>query len=322
MNHRLALFSAALALTLPLAAPAAAQSYPDKPVTLVVPYPPGGNVDISARILAEALSRKFKQTFVVENKAGAGGQIGGNYVARSTPDGYTLFVSSNGPLQIAELVFAKPMYQWKQVFHPISTIALSPVVLTASPKLTVNSVDELLAKAKAEPMVMGSPGAGTINHLASELLQLQSGVKWDTAHYRGNAPEITDLIGGQVLFSFEQTTVAMPYYTSGKLRPLAVASSERVPMLPNVPTMKELGYKDYEAVTYTALVAPKDTPKAVIDALAAATREVLAEPDVAKRLTDSHAIPHGLSPEETTRFLDAETAKWSEVIRRANITAE
>jgi len=321
MRTRTLLFTALLGLCAAGTA-AAADSYPSRPVTLVVPYPAGGNVDISARILAEALSKKFGRTFVVENKAGAGGQIGGSYVARSDPDGYTLFVSSNGPLQISELVFPKPLYHWKQAFEPISTIALSPIVLTASPKFAVDSVADLLNKAKAEPLIMGSPGAGTINHLASELLQYQAGVKWDTAHYRGNAPEIQDLLGGQVLFSFEQTTVAMPYYSSGKLQPLAVASAERVPMLPDVPTFKELGYKNYEAVTYTALVAPKNTPKAIIDALANATRQALADPGVIKKFSDSHAIAHSSTPADLTRFLDAETAKWSEVIQRAHITSQ
>lgn len=218
-----------------------ASNWPTQPVQIVVPYPPGGNVDVAARIIAPSLEKAFGQPFVVENRAGAGGLIAGEYVARSKPDGNTLFMAANGPLLFSPLIFNRPAYHWETDFKPISTVSLTPMVMQARPSLQVNSFQELIDHAKKNPgdLNMASPGAGTSNHLMSELLQKETGAKWVTVHYKGNAPATTDLIGGQVDFNFDQVSVALPFINSGKLKPLAVTSDKRVPSLPDVPTLEE-----------------------------------------------------------------------------------
>jgi tripartite-type tricarboxylate transporter receptor subunit TctC len=226
--------SCLLAIGLAFATATFAQSYPDHPVHIIVPYPPGGNVDISARIIAQALQEQLGQSFVVENKAGAAGFIGAEYVVRSKPDGYTLLVSSNAAISIAPLTNPNAPYEPLRDFTPVSMLAQTPMVVEVNPALPVKSVAELVTYAKAHPgeVGMATPSAGSINHMAIELFQMSTGTKFNLIHYKGNAPAVNDLLGGHVQASFDQVTSSLQHIKSGKLRALAVTSPQRAPELP------------------------------------------------------------------------------------------
>ncbi|MGE8688785.1 MAG: Bug family tripartite tricarboxylate transporter substrate binding protein [Achromobacter sp.] len=298
-------------------------AWPERPVKIVVPYPPGGNVDVAARLIAPGLQAALGQPFIVENKPGAGGMIAGEQVARSAPDGYTLFMAANGPLLFSPLIFKRDAYQWDRDFAPISSVSYTPLVLQVRPALKAKTLQELLALAKKDPgkLNMASPGAGTTNHLVSELLQSLTGARWTTAQYKGNAPATTDLLGGQVDFNFDQISVALPYVKDGRLRALAVTTAKRVPSMPDVPTFAEAGVQGMEAATFTGLLAPKGTPPEVLDKLSAALGKVLAQPAIIQRFDELGAEARGSSPEEFTRYLAAEDARWTPIIKRAGITA-
>ncbi|MFC4276188.1 Bug family tripartite tricarboxylate transporter substrate binding protein [Achromobacter aloeverae] len=298
-------------------------AWPDKPVRIVVPYPPGGNVDVAARLIAPGLQAALGQPFIVENKPGAGGMIAGEYVARSEADGYTLFMAANGPLLFSPLIFNRQAYKWDRDFAPISSVSFTPMVLEVKPSLPVRTVADLIALAKKEPgkLTMAAPGAGTSNHLVSELLQHVTGARWITAQYKGNAPANTDLLGGQVDFQFDQISVASPFIKDGRLRALAVTTARRVPSLPDVPTFAEAGYKDMEAATFTGLLAPKGTPPEILHRLSKALDGILKQPDIIKRFDDIGAEARGNTPEEFTRYLAAEDARWTPIIESAHITA-
>ncbi|ANN65508.1 Bug family tripartite tricarboxylate transporter substrate binding protein [Bordetella bronchialis] len=298
-------------------------AWPERPVRIVVPYPPGGNVDVAARLISPGLQAALGQPFIVENKPGAGGMIAGEFVARADPDGYTLFMAANGPLLFSPLIFKRNAYKWDRDFAPISSISYTPLVLEVKPSLPVKSVGELIALAKKEPgkLTMASPGAGTTNHLVSELLQHVTGARWTTAQYKGNAPANTDLLGGQVDFQFDQISVASPFIKDGRLRALAVTAAKRVPSLPDVPTFAEAGIPGMEASTFTGLLAPKGTPPEVLDKLSRALAGILKQPDIVKRFDELGAEARGSTPEEFTRYLAAEDARWTPIIERAGITA-
>ena len=274
-----------LALALAVSGPVAAQTWPDKPVRLIVPYPPGGNVDTAARLVAPGLQEILGQPFLVENKAGAGGMIAGEYAAKSAPDGYTFFFTANGPLLFSPLIFKRTPYLWDKSFVPVSSVSFTSILLQVHPSVPAKSVKELIEAAKKEPgkLLMASPGAGTSNHLLSELLQSITGASWTTVHYKGNAPATTDLIAGRVQFNFDQISVATPYIKQGKTRPLAVTSEKRDPSLPNVPTFAEEGYPQMEAATFTGVLAPVGTPKEIITRLHDALAKVLKDQNVMQR---------------------------------------
>nr|WP_253207221.1 tripartite tricarboxylate transporter substrate binding protein [Verticiella sp. GG226] len=305
-----------------IAAPALA-AWPDRPVQIVVPYPPGGNVDVAARLIAPGLQKAFGQPFVVENKAGAGGMIGGEYVARAEPDGYTLFMAANGPLLFSPLIFGRTPYRWNEDFAPISSVSHTPLVLQVHPKVGVSTVQAFLDLARSKPgaLNMASPGAGTTNHLVSELLQSVSGAKWTTAHYRGNAPATQDLLGGQVDFNFDQISVALPYIQEGRTQGLAVTSAERLPSLPDVPTFAEAGVEDMVAATFTGLLAPKGTPPEVVERLSEAVQKILQEPGVIERFEGLGAQAKGSTPADFTEYLASEDARWTPIIQKAGIKA-
>src|SRR5438132_4570490 len=220
-----------------LSTPADAQQWPARQVRLIVPYPAGGNVDSAARVIADRLQTMLGQPFIVENKAGAGGLIAGEAFAKSTPDGYTLFVGANGPVLFAPEIAKRDAYRWKRDFIPISSISMTPLVLEVHPAFAAKTLNEFLDLARSEPgkPTMASPGAGTTNHLLSELIQSTLGVQWLTVHYRGNAPATNDLIAGQVQFAFDQISVALPFIKNAMVRPLAVTGSRRASWIPDVP---------------------------------------------------------------------------------------
>ncbi|ARP80046.1 twin-arginine translocation pathway signal [Bordetella genomosp. 8] len=298
-------------------------AWPDRPIRIVVPYPPGGNVDVAARLISPGLQAALGQPIIVENKPGAGGMIAGEFVARADPDGYTLFMAANGPLLFSPLIFKRPAYKWDRDFAPISSVSYTPLVLEVKPSLPVKTVGELIALAKKEPgkLTMASPGAGTTNHLVSELLQHVTGARWTTAQYKGNAPANTDLLGGQVDFQFDQISVATPFIKDGKLRALAVTTATRLPSLPDVPTFAEAGVQGMEAATFTGLLAPKGTPPEILARLSQVLAGILKQPDIIKRFDDMGAQARGNTPEEFTRYLAAEDARWTPIIERAGITA-
>lgn len=301
-----------------------AADWPTRPVQIVVPYPPGGNVDVAARIIAPGLEKAFGQPFVVDNRAGAGGLIAGEYVARAKPDGNTLFMAANGPLLFSPIIFNRPAYHWKKDFEPISTVSLTPMVMQARPSLEADSFEALIDFAKKHPetLNMASPGAGTSNHLMSEMLQKETGASWMTVHYKGNAPATTDLIGGQVDFNFDQVSVALPFIQEGKLKPLAVTSEKRVPALPNVPTLEEAGLKGLVAYTFTGLLAPKGTPDDIVQRVSAALHDILAQPDVIEKFQKLGAEARSATPQDFQAYLEKEDARWVPIIKEAGINAK
>jgi len=319
--------AAALVAALASLAPgiAGAQAaWPDKPVRLVLPYPPGGNVDGAARIISEQLQAQFKQAFIVDNRPGAGGMIAGEYVAKAVPDGYTFFMGANGPILFSPVIFKRNVYDWKKDFVPVGSVSFTPLVLQVHPSTPYKTIGELIAAGKkpGNHLTMASPGAGTTNHLVSEYLQRESGAQWTTVHYKGNAPATTDLLGGQVQFNFDQLSVAQPFIQQGRTRALAVTSARRVPQLPDVPTLQEAGFKDFEAETFTGILAPKGTPQDIVVRFSAALQKILADKAVQEKFQILGAEARGMTPEQFTQFLTKEDQRWIPIIKQANITAE
>ena len=310
-----------VALLTLLAQPAAAQPFPSKPVVLVVPYAPGGNVDVSARVLQAAIGDALGQPVVIENRPGGAGLIAGDYVARAEADGHTLLVGSNGPVILGPLTMTKPAYQWEQAFAPVSSIAFATNMLLVRPSLPAGSVHELVDYAQKNPgkLTLATSSVASINHFLGELFRLKAGIKWTEVHYRGNAPAINDLIAGHVDVGFQQLVDSLQHLQSGKLRALAVPGSRRVAALPAVPTMAEAGFPDVEGITFNGIFAPKRTPKDIVDRLSAAIRTALQKPAAVDQLAALGSEARGSTPEEFSRFLLAETAKWGDLVRKANI---
>ncbi|MGE0566233.1 MAG: Bug family tripartite tricarboxylate transporter substrate binding protein [Pseudolabrys sp.] len=291
---------------------------------LIVPYPPGGNVDSAARIVADKLQEATGQPFVVENKAGAGGLVAGEYFKKADPDGYTFFVGANGPVLFAPLIAGREAYNWRHDFIPITTISMTPIVLEVNPAVPAKNLAELLALARKEPgkLTMASPGIGTSNHLLSELMQSSLKLQWVTVQYRGNAPATNDLIGGQVQFAFDQISVALPFITSGKVRALAVTSPKRTSWLPDVPTFSELGYKDFNAQTFTGIFAPAKTPEPIVNKMHDLMAKVLSDPAVKDRFNKIGAEATVMSRADFKKYLEDEDGKWVPIIKRINIKAQ
>jgi len=311
----------AILLLTALMAPLSAQQFPSKPITLVVPYAPGGNVDISARVLQAGIGDALGQPIIIENRPGAGGLIAGDYVARSAPDGYTLFVGSNASILLGPMTMPKPPYQWDKVFAPVSMLAVATNMLLVTPKLPVKSVAELVDYAKRNPgkLTLATSSGASINHFMAELLKLKTGMTWTEVHYRGNAPAINDLVGGHVDAGLMQLTDSRQHIEGGRLRALAVLGPKRAPAVPDIPTIVEAGLPDVQGITFNGLFAPKGTPPAVIDKLSTAIRAALEKKEAIAKLGDLGSEARGNTPEEFTRFLADETAKWTDVMQKANI---
>lgn len=306
------------------AAGARGQTYPDKPVKIIAPFPPGGNVDISARIIAQALSEDLGQPFVVENRPGAAGFIGAHFVVKSKPDGYTLLVASNSAISIGPLTNPNAPYEPLRDFTLISTLAQTPLVIEVNPSVPANSIAELIALARREPgkITVATPSGGSINHMAIELFQSATGVKFSIVHYKGNAPAVNDLIGGHVQASFDQITSSLQQIRAGKLRALAVTSTTRAPELPDVSTLEELGYKGLDAITFTAIVGPQGLPPDVLARLNAAVNKALQSPAVKERFASAGAQARGMTAEGFLQFLRGEQVRWKKVITEANIKTD
>jgi len=307
-----------------LTVPSAAQQFPSKPITLVIPYAPGGNVDISTRILQAGIGDSLGQPIIIENRPGAGGLIAGDYVARSAPDGYTLFVGSNASILLGPMTMPKPPYQWDKVFAPVSSLAVATNMLLVTPKLPVKTVTEFVDYAKKNPgkLTLATSSGASINHFLAELLKLKTGITWTEVHYRGNAPAINDLMAGHVDVGLMQLTDSRQHIESGTLRALAVLGPKPAPAVPNVPTIVEAGLPDVQGITFNGLFAPKDTPPAVIDKLSTAIRAALEKKEVIAKLGDLGSEARGSTPQEFTKFLADETAKWTDVMQKANIKVQ
>jgi tripartite-type tricarboxylate transporter receptor subunit TctC len=308
-------------LTATIIGPAAAQTFPTKPITLIVPYAAGGNVDISARVLQAGIGDALGQPIIIENRPGGGGTIAGEYVARATPDGTTLLVGSNGPVMLGPMTMAKPPYQWDQVFEPISLLAVATNMLLVSPKLPVKTVAELVDYAKKNPnkLTLATSSIASINHFLGELLKLKTGITWTEVHYRGNAPAITDLVAGHVDVGFQQLTDSRQYIEAGQLRALAVLGPKRAPAVPDVPSIVEAGLPDVQGITFNGVFAPKGTPPAVVEKLSAVIRDALTKKMVIDKLASLGSEPRGSTPAEFKEFLNRESAKWADVMQKANI---
>ena len=312
-----------LALTVVLSADALAQTYPSKPIRVVVPFPPGGGTDIVARTVTPKMAEILGQPFIVENRAGAGGNIGTDAVAKSPADGYTLLVASASTAINTTLV---PGLTWdfQRDFAPVVLMVVNNHLLAAHPSVPANNVRELLALAKAKPgqVTYASYGSGSSAHLSAELFKSMAGVDLLHIPYKGAAPAVNDLLGGQVNIVFADVAAMLSHVKSGKLKALGIGSANRFDGLPDVPTIAESGVPGFEAGGFLGLVAPAGTPPAVISALNAAGQKSLALPDVRERLLGLASPPVGGPPEQFASHIKREIDKWARVIRAANIKAE
>jgi tripartite-type tricarboxylate transporter receptor subunit TctC len=319
---RLARILAGLAFALTGAiGPAAAQDFPSRPVRLVVAFPAGGPTDFVARLLADRVKDVLGQSVIVENKAGANAAIGADYVAKSAPDGYTLFFTTISAVAMNPHMRGDLPYDPVRDFAPVSRMVLTKEVLVVSAKSPIKSAKELvdLAKEKNGGLPMESTGVGSLPHLALELFQQSAGVKVVHVPYRGAAPAVTDILGGQVMGGFLDLPVVMPQITGGNLRALGTASAKRDEVLPDIPTLDEQGYRGVYADNWYALFAPAKTPAAVIAKLNAAFKTALTDPVIGKKLLAAGAVPAPTSPEEMGEILKSELARWGKIIKERGI---
>jgi tripartite-type tricarboxylate transporter receptor subunit TctC len=317
------LLRAGLAVCAVLALPlvAEAQTFPDRTVKIIVPFPAGGTADAMPRIVAEFLTRKWNQPVIIENRAGAGGNVGGEAAFRSDPDGYTIFASPPPPLVINQNLYSKLPFDPTQ-FIPLAVMGKVPnSILTNSPRLKdVKTVRQFVDFAKANPGVLNSAtqGVGTTAHLTSELFQMMAGVKFQHIHYRGSAPAVQDLVAGNVDVAFDNIGAAMALIKGDKLRLLAVSTEKRLPSMPNVPTVAET-VPGFIVVTWFAMVAPPKTPAPIVAKLNADINEALRDPGVRGKLQNLNAEVVGGTLEENAKFFKSETELWHKVIRDANV---
>jgi tripartite-type tricarboxylate transporter receptor subunit TctC len=314
------IFLAVLALT----APGVAQNYPDRVVRIVNPYPPGGSVDVMARLLAQKLGENLGQQFIVENRSGGGGNTGSDSVAKAEPDGYTLLFTAPGPLTVNQTLYSKLTFDPATDFAPIALFATAPIVLIVNPGVPANNVQELIALARKEPgkINFASAGNGTTNHLSGELFK--SMAKVDIVHvpYRGAGPAMNDLIGGHVQMFFDLMPVVLPQVTTGKVRALGIAGAKRASSLPDVPTIAEQGVPGFDASSWYGLVAPAKTPEPVLAKLREEVAKALKTPDMVARIRELGSEPGAAFGKDFGAFMAAETKKWAEVIRASGAKAD
>ena len=302
----------------------AAHAWPDKPVTVVVPFPPGGSTDLIARTLAPKLQEKFGGSFIVDNKAGATGTIGTGFVARAPADGHTLLVSSLGPFVIAPHLLSKVPYDALKDLDPISVAVQAPNVLVVPANSPHKTMAQVLAFAKANPdkMTFASSGNGSSDHLTAELFWLQTGTTGVHVPYKGGGPVMTDLLGGQVDASFMNLNTAMPQILAGKLRALSITSAKRSPLLPAVPTLEELGIKDANVYSWQAIAGPRGLPADLKVKLHAAILAALNDPQVKPKLLELGFEIVATTPEQFSAYQAAEFARWKKLIESRNIKAD
>jgi len=302
---------------------AAAAGYPDKPVTIIVPFAAGGNTDAFARLVGQELDKAFGQRFVVENKAGAGGNLGVGQLARAEPDGYTLGMGTVSTHAINPTLYKKLPFDPDTAFAPISLFVTLPNVLAVNPAIEAKSVPELieLLKAKPDTLTFASSGVGTSTHLAGELFMAKTGTKIVHVPYKSSGQVILDLVAGHVDMAFDNIPTVAQQAQAGKVRPLAVTSLERAALLPDLPPMQDF-VPGFEATSWHGLFAPAGTPPEIVNKLSAEVQRILRTPEMSDRLKGMGATPIGNTPEEFAAFIAAERQKWAEVIKAANISAD
>ena len=319
LNRRSLLALAALA---PL--PAAAQTYPNKPIKLVVPYAPGGGADGVARIVAKRVSEQIGQGIVIENKGGAGSIVGTDQVAKAEPDGYTLLLGQSGPISINPAVYKSLPYDPIRDFAPVTMMTGYPYILVVNADFPARTLQEFVALAKAKPGTMnyGSTGVGAANHLVAELFDRKAGLQITHVPYRGTALAVADLLAGTLTLVFGDPVTVLPHLKSGKLRALAVTSAQRSPVAPEVPTVAESGYPGFEALAWHGILAPAKTPPAIVDRLNAEFVKALADPATRELLVNQALAPVGSSPQAFADFIKADIATWKAVAADAKIQVE
>ena len=306
-------------------APAAnAAEFPTRLVRLVVAFPPGGTNDVIARLLAQKLGEAWRQPVIVENRAGAGGTIGADLVARAEPDGYTLLVTPPGPITTNASLYAKLPYDPARAFAPVTVLSMAPNILVVNPKVAATSVAALVADARARPgkLTYASQGTGTTSHLTGALFATVARLDLVHVPYKGSAPAVSDLLSGQVDMMFDAVGNALGHVRAGGVRALAVAGTERLAALPTLPTMTESGFADVVSMVWYALVAPAGTPPALCAEIADAVGRVLRQPDVGERLAALGNQPVGSGPQALAAFMQTETVRWTRVIKAAGIRPE
>jgi tripartite-type tricarboxylate transporter receptor subunit TctC len=319
------LINVAAAACLALAASLAhAQAYPAKPIRIVVPFPPGGATDILARAAGQKLTETLGQPVIIDNRPGAGGNIGSELVAKSPNDGYTLLMGTVGTHAINASLYAKMPYDHVKDFVPVVLVAGVPNVLVVHPSVPANSVQELIAYGRANPgkLNFASSGSGTSIHLAGELFKVMTGVQMAHVPYKGSAPAVSDLLGGQVQLMFDNLPSALPHIKGGKLKALAVTSMARAPALPDGPTVNESGVPGFEASSWFGLLAPAGTPRDVVTRINGEVAKWLASPDGKEKLAAVGANAAGGSPEDFAKHIAAETAKWAKVVKESGAKAD
>ncbi len=305
------------AIGLPTTAHAQASGYPNKPIRLIVPYAPGGATDIIGRTAAAELSKLLGQPIAVENRAGAGGNVGSELVARAAPDGYTMVVSPSSLHGITPFLYSKLTYDPNKDLTPIIVLASLANVLVVHPSVKANSVAELIALAKAQPgkLSYASSGSGSTIHLSGEMFKQMTGVDMVHVPYKGSGPAVTDLIGGQVQLMFDNIPSALPHIKAGKLRALATTGAKRWPSLPDLPTMMESGLPNYEASAWFGLAFPAGTPKEIIARVNAEAQKATKSPEFAKRIEELGYLVVGGTPEQMARMIQDEVRRWGPVVK-------
>ncbi|HSH92111.1 MAG TPA: tripartite tricarboxylate transporter substrate binding protein [Ramlibacter sp.] len=316
--------SVVLAVAGMLVAPCAvmAQSYPSKPIRIVVPFPPGGSTDLLARRLGEKLSVSMGQPVIVENKPGAGGTTGADFVAKSAPDGYTLLMGVTGSNAIAASLYPKLPYDTLKDFAPVSMVVSAPLVLAVNSSTPIKTVRDYIAAARAKPMTYGTPGNGTSMHLTGEMFDQATGVRLTHVPYKGTAPALNDMLGGSLQSMFGDFLVLLPQIKAGKVTPIAVTTLRRHPLLPDVPTIAESGVpglEKFEAISWQGLFAPAATPREVVARINAEVVKALDSADIKEFFGSQGFIVAGSTPDQFRSMIEAEVPKWGRVIRAANI---
>jgi tripartite-type tricarboxylate transporter receptor subunit TctC len=314
----------ALALSVAtLAAPAQAAEWPDRNVTVVVPFGAGGTTDMFARIFAQAMQAKTGTPFVVENRPGAGGNIGSGAVAKAAPDGYTLLVGTVSTHAINPFLYKNIAYDTEKAFQPVTLIARLPNLLVVNPKVPAKTIPELVEHLKKNPgnLKYGSSGAGTSTHLASELFQIRTGTKMTHVPFRSSGDVMNNLAGEHIDLAFDNMTLAWPQAQGGTVRAIAVTSTERSPTAPEVPTVSE-SLPGFDATSWHGLFVPAGTPRPIVDRLAAEVKQIFSAADVQGKLKEVGAVPSPMTPEAFTTFISAERAKWKDVVEAAGVSIQ
>ena len=296
-------------------------AYPERPIRLIAPFAPGGNIDITARTISPGLTEQLGQAVVVENRGGAGGRLGTEVAAKAAPDGYTLLLGSSGSLTVNPAFVTTPSYDPLRDFAPTSLVSIVPILLVVHPSLPVTSAREFIALAKAKPgtVMMASAGTGSNTHLTGELFQVIASIKLTHVPYKGSGPALIDLMGGQTHCIFDQVSTSAPYVSAGKLRAIALASAKRSPLLASVPTMEEAGVRGFEASTYTGVFLPSATPKDIVNRVYTALLKVLDQPATRDAFSRLGAEVIKSTPEELTKRLAIDLAKWKKVQQQTGI---